>query len=478
MLAGDSTFFLDPATSTLFITAGESSQLGAGYANQMDFEIDSASNELVVTEANKGVTRYPAADVLKIDYRGTDLADKVTNNTSIDARVTSFGGNDLITSGSGNDVVLGGQGNDTIFSGEGDDFVNGGRGDDTIFDEGALGEDRLFGADGADVIRSEGGDDLLIGHQGADRLTSSGGNNTVFGGEGNDRINTGLGNDFAAGQDGDDIITSDGGDNILMGNAGIDTINGADGLDRIYGGDDGDSLFGGGGNDRIVGHAGADTIHGGDGNDSLDGGDGDDTIYGTAGNDVIFGQQGNDILVGGDGVDTVFAAFANARNDSFGVDDIRTVGDSAVDVIVAHPRDQINGDSNDSVVDTNRVRLNQQAQFLIDNLNNSGWAETASGLQYNSIQEGTGATPTLANTVRVDYDGRFIEGTQFDANDNISFPLNRVIRGWQEGLQLMKVGGVMDFAIPADLAYGDFDRPGIPGGSVLLFRVTLHEVVV
>lgn len=479
LLAGDSTFYLDPATSTLFITAADTNLPGSDFANDMSFRVDPVSNELVVTEANRTETRYAPGDVVKIDYRGTDLADKFTNETAIESRVTGFDGDDLITSGDANDVVLAGKGDDTVYPGEGNDFVNGGRGNDMIMEQdSSLGNDRLVGADGLDEIHSGGGDDVVIGHQGADMLYAGDGDDIVFGAEGDDYVNAGAGDDFVAGQDGDDTVIAEDGKDILLGNDGDDTLNGGDGDDLIYGGTGGDDAFGGLGKDRIVGSFGDDTLHGGDGDDSIDGGEDNDTIYGADGADVIFGQAGNDVLVGGEGLDIIYAAFANALNDSYGVDEIRTVGDSIIDIIVAHPRDTVTGDSNDSIVDTNRIRLNQQAQFLIENLNNDGWAETASGLQYRSIQEGTGTSPTLADSVRVDYVGKFIEDTQFDANDNISFPLNRVIQGWQEGLQMMKEGGVMDFAIPADLAYGDFDRPGIPGGSVLLFRVSLHEVVV
>lgn len=120
------------------------------------------------------------------------------------------------------------------------------------------------------------------------------------------------------------------------------------------------------------------------------------------------------------------------------------------------------------------------AAFLAQNKTQQGWNETASGLQYKTVTEGTGASPTAEQTVKVHYAGTLTDGKQFDSSyergEPVEFPLNGVIPGWTEGLQLMKVGGKTEFAIPSDLAYGPQGRPSIPPNSVLLFTVELLEI--
>lgn len=107
---------------------------------------------------------------------------------------------------------------------------------------------------------------------------------------------------------------------------------------------------------------------------------------------------------------------------------------------------------------------------------------TASGLAYQVTKEGTGASPKATDTVEVHYHGTLIDGTVFDSSvdrgKTASFPLNRVIKGWTEGLQLMKEGGKTKFVIPAALAYGEQGAPPkIPGGSTLIFDVELIKIV-
>ena len=110
-----------------------------------------------------------------------------------------------------------------------------------------------------------------------------------------------------------------------------------------------------------------------------------------------------------------------------------------------------------------------------------GATKTASGLAYKVIKEGTGATPASEDIVEVHYHGTLLDGTVFDSSVErgkpISFPLNRVIKGWTEGLQTMKEGGKSKFVIPADLAYGEAGAPPkIPGGATLVFEVELFKV--
>jgi FKBP-type peptidyl-prolyl cis-trans isomerase FklB len=118
--------------------------------------------------------------------------------------------------------------------------------------------------------------------------------------------------------------------------------------------------------------------------------------------------------------------------------------------------------------------------FLAENKKKEGVIETASGLQYKVIKEGTGKKPTAEDVVTVHYEGKLLDNTIFDSSydrkEPATFPLNGVIKGWTEGLQLMKEGGIYELYIPSDLAYGDMGNQGIPGGSTLIFKVELIKV--
>ncbi|MCK5737995.1 FKBP-type peptidyl-prolyl cis-trans isomerase [bacterium] len=121
------------------------------------------------------------------------------------------------------------------------------------------------------------------------------------------------------------------------------------------------------------------------------------------------------------------------------------------------------------------------AAFLAENKTKPGVKTTASGLQYRVIEEGTGKKPTAANEVEVHYKGTLIDGTEFDSsykrNETITFPLNGVIKGWTEGLQLMREGSKYEFVIPSDLAYGPRGSGGVIGpNAVLVFIVELISV--
>lgn len=121
-------------------------------------------------------------------------------------------------------------------------------------------------------------------------------------------------------------------------------------------------------------------------------------------------------------------------------------------------------------------------KFLEENKKKENVKETPSGLQYVVEKEGEGATPTAEDEVTVHYTGRLLDGTVFDSSVNrgepATFPLNRVIPGWTEGVQLMKEGAKYTFFIPSDLAYGPQGVPGaIPPHSTLIFDVELIKVV-
>ena len=109
-----------------------------------------------------------------------------------------------------------------------------------------------------------------------------------------------------------------------------------------------------------------------------------------------------------------------------------------------------------------------------------GIMKTESGLLYKAITEGTGAKPLATDTVKVNYEGSLANGTVFDSSyqrgEPISFPLNQVIPGWTEGLQLMSVGSKYELYIPSDLAYGPGGTGPIPPHSALKFVVELLAI--
>jgi len=126
------------------------------------------------------------------------------------------------------------------------------------------------------------------------------------------------------------------------------------------------------------------------------------------------------------------------------------------------------------------ANLKSGEAFLAENAKKDGVTVTASGLQYRVITEGAGEAPKATDTVKVHYEGRLISGDVFDSSiargEPVSFPLNGVIPGWSEGVQLMKVGSKFEFTIPSALAYGPSGTGPIPPNSVLVFDVELLEI--
>ncbi|MEL6592170.1 MAG: FKBP-type peptidyl-prolyl cis-trans isomerase [Bacteroidota bacterium] len=121
------------------------------------------------------------------------------------------------------------------------------------------------------------------------------------------------------------------------------------------------------------------------------------------------------------------------------------------------------------------------ALFLAENRKAEGVIETESGLQYKVLQEGDGPTPTAQNIVKVHYEGKLLDETIFDSSyqrgEPIEFQLSAVIKGWTEGLQLMRVGAKYRLYIPYDLAYGERGSPPKIGGfETLIFDVELLGV--
>jgi FKBP-type peptidyl-prolyl cis-trans isomerase len=126
--------------------------------------------------------------------------------------------------------------------------------------------------------------------------------------------------------------------------------------------------------------------------------------------------------------------------------------------------------------------MQQENEFLAVNAKKQGVITTESGLQYEVVAEGKGSKPLATDTVRVNYEGTLIDGTVFDSSyvrgEPAEFVLNRVIGGWIEGIQLMNVGGMYQFYIPSNLAYGESGSGSlIPPYSTLIFKVELLDIV-
>lgn len=129
----------------------------------------------------------------------------------------------------------------------------------------------------------------------------------------------------------------------------------------------------------------------------------------------------------------------------------------------------------------NQVLIDKENQWLADHGKQKGVVTTSSGLQYEVLTPGTGAKPALTDTVKVDYVGTLVDGTEFDNSiqrgEPAVFPLDQVIPAWTEGIQLMKVGAKYRFTIPSNLAYGAQGAGEvIPPYSTLVFEVSLLSI--
>jgi FKBP-type peptidyl-prolyl cis-trans isomerase len=143
-----------------------------------------------------------------------------------------------------------------------------------------------------------------------------------------------------------------------------------------------------------------------------------------------------------------------------------------------HIQEQIQAKQNQE----GNVEKERGLKFLAENKKIDGVFETASGLQYKVIVKGTGAKPAATDKVRVHYTGKTIDGQIFDSSvergEPAEFPLNQVIAGWTEGLQLMPVGSKYMLYIPSDLGYGERGAGGmIKPGATLIFEVELLDII-
>ncbi len=141
---------------------------------------------------------------------------------------------------------------------------------------------------------------------------------------------------------------------------------------------------------------------------------------------------------------------------------------------------KINEASAKKAADDAKANLEKGKKFLEENAKKKGVTVTKSGLQYEVISEGKGPKPKASDMVKVHYTGTLINGTKFDSSvdrkEPAEFPLDHVIPGWTEGVQLMNVGSKYKFYLPSELAYGEQGAGSIPANSVLVFEVELLSI--
>ena len=126
---------------------------------------------------------------------------------------------------------------------------------------------------------------------------------------------------------------------------------------------------------------------------------------------------------------------------------------------------------------TGALNVEKGEKFLEDFLKEEGAQKTESGLAYKVIEAGSDKKAVSdKDTVWVNYKGTLIDGTVFDQNDDINFTLNRVIKGWGEGMKLVGEGGKIRLVIPGELAYGEMGTRGIEPNSTLVFDIDLNKV--
>lgn len=143
---------------------------------------------------------------------------------------------------------------------------------------------------------------------------------------------------------------------------------------------------------------------------------------------------------------------------------------------------ELEAKQNAAAAEAGKAAREEGEKFLAENAKKPGVKVTASGLQYEVLTEGTGRQPKASDTVRCHYEGTLLDGSVFDSsyrrNEPCDFGLNQVIKGWTEGVQLMKEGAKYRFYIPYNLAYGERGAGSdIPPYAALIFDVELIKVL-
>ncbi len=197
-----------------------------------------------------------------------------------------------------------------------------------------------------------------------------------------------------------------------------------------------------------------------------------DTISYLIGRDIGKNMKTNDIEI------TPEIMFAGLKDGIGGIDSVINA-EVTEQVMTGFQQEMMAKQQNKTSEESAEVKA-VGAAFLAENKTKEGVVALPSGLQYKVITEGTGEKPKPEDTVEVHYTGTLIDGTVFDSSvergESIKFPLNGVIPGWTEGVQLMSPGAKYLFYIPSALAYGDKGAGPIPGGSTLIFEVELLSI--
>ena len=195
-----------------------------------------------------------------------------------------------------------------------------------------------------------------------------------------------------------------------------------------------------------------------------------------------FGNQARFQLVTRDSIDLDLDLFIQAFKERYNSDSAKFLMN---DSIVMETLNKLSADRQAEKMKKDSIAAEKNKAegeaFLAQNKTAEGVVTTASGLQYKVETEGTGATPTDEDKVKVHYTGMLLNGEKFDSSIDrgqpLEFPVTAVIAGWTEMLKLMKVGEKVTAWIPSDLAYGPRGNRAIPGNSVLKFEMELLEVI-
>jgi FKBP-type peptidyl-prolyl cis-trans isomerase FklB len=180
-------------------------------------------------------------------------------------------------------------------------------------------------------------------------------------------------------------------------------------------------------------------------------------------------------------IDVNIAALVKGMEDALGGKRLQLTQDEIQEAMEALQKDMASKQEQNKKVAGEKNKKEGDA-FLAENKKKEGVKTLASGLQYKVIKAGTGAMPKATDTVTTHYKGTLLDGTEFDSsykrNEPTSFPVNGVIKGWQEALQLMKVGSKWQLFIPSDLAYGENGTMGGPIGpnATLVFEIELIDI--
>jgi len=175
-----------------------------------------------------------------------------------------------------------------------------------------------------------------------------------------------------------------------------------------------------------------------------------------------------------------YKAFAEGFTDFYEAKETRITQDKAIELINA-AFEKLQAQEEEKLLLEGTKNREEGEAYMAGNAGKSGVMTTASGLQYEVIKQGSGPKPGPNDSVKVNYEGTLIDGTVFDSSytrgEPIEFPLDAVIPGWTEGLQLMNEGSTYRFVIPSDLAYGPYGSGPIPPEATLIFTVELLSVI-